>query len=39
MPQKKNPDLTELMRGKCGRLHGAAHVVAMQLKGPALGLQ
>jgi argininosuccinate lyase len=24
MPQKKNPDLTELIRGKCGRLEGAS---------------
>ncbi|MGA9063541.1 MAG: argininosuccinate lyase [Terracidiphilus sp.] len=33
MPQKKNPDLTELIRAKVGRLHGAAQAVAMQLKG------
>ncbi len=33
MPQKKNPDLTELIRAKVGRLHGAAQSVAMQLKG------
>jgi argininosuccinate lyase len=33
MPQKKNPDLTELMRAKVGRIHGAAHAVTMQLKG------
>jgi argininosuccinate lyase len=33
MPQKKNPDLTELVRGKAGRIHGAASAVAMQLKG------
>jgi argininosuccinate lyase len=33
MPQKKNPDLTELIRGKVGRIHGAAQAVAMQLKG------
>ena len=33
MPQKKNPDLTELIRAKVGRIHGAAHAVAMQLKG------
>jgi argininosuccinate lyase len=33
MPQKKNPDLTELVRAKVGRIHGAAQAVAMQLKG------
>ncbi len=33
MPQKKNPDLTELLRAKVGRIQGAAQAVAMQLKG------
>jgi argininosuccinate lyase len=33
MPQKKNPDLTELLRAKIGRIHGAAQAVTMQLKG------
>ncbi|MGD0157942.1 MAG: argininosuccinate lyase [Terracidiphilus sp.] len=33
MPQKKNPDLTELLRAKVGRINGAAQAVAMQLKG------
>jgi argininosuccinate lyase len=33
MPQKKNPDLTELIRGKAGRLHGAAATLAMLVKG------
>jgi len=33
MPQKKNPDLTELIRAKIGRIHGAAQAVTMQLKG------
>ena len=33
MPQKKNPDLTELIRAKVGRIHGAANAVAMLLKG------
>src|SRR5580698_1352772 len=33
MPQKKNPDLTELVRAKVGRINGAAQAVAMQLKG------
>jgi argininosuccinate lyase len=33
MPQKKNPDLTELIRGKCGRLAGAATTLTNILKG------
>ena len=33
MPQKKNPDLTELVRAKAGRIHGAAEAVTLQLKG------
>ena len=33
MPQKKNPDLTELMRGKVGRINGAAQAVTLLLKG------
>ena len=33
MPQKKNPDFTELLRAKVGRINGAAQTVAMQLKG------
>lgn len=33
MPQKKNPDLTELVRSKVGRIHGAAEAVTLQLKG------
>lgn len=33
MPQKMNPDLTELVRGRTGRIHGAATAVAMQIKG------
>jgi argininosuccinate lyase len=32
MPQKKNPDLAELIRAKVGRIHGAAQAVALQLK-------
>jgi len=32
MPQKKNPDLTELVRAKVGRIHGAAQAVTLQLK-------
>lgn len=33
MPQKKNPDLTELVRAKAGRINGAAQAVTLQLKG------
>ena len=33
MPQKKNPDLTELLRAKVGRLNGAAQTITLQLKG------
>lgn len=33
MPQKKNPDLTELVRGKVGRIHGAAEAVTLLMKG------
>jgi argininosuccinate lyase len=33
MPQKKNPDLTELIRGKSGRLLAASTAVAMITKG------
>ena len=33
MPQKKNPDFSELLRGKCGRLAGACATLASLLKG------
>lgn len=33
MPQKKNPDLTELARAKAGRIIAASHIVELQLKG------
>jgi argininosuccinate lyase len=33
MPQKKNPDALELMRGKCGRIIGAHTALAVTLKG------
>jgi argininosuccinate lyase len=33
MPQKKNPDALELMRGKCGRVIGAHTTLAVTLKG------
>jgi argininosuccinate lyase len=33
MPQKKNPDFTELIRAKVGLIHGAAEAVTLLLKG------
>jgi argininosuccinate lyase len=33
MPQKKNPDFTELVRARVGRVNGAAQSVTLQLKG------
>ncbi|SFN60461.1 argininosuccinate lyase [Izhakiella capsodis] len=33
MPQKKNPDALELIRGKCGRVQGAFTGMMMTLKG------
>ncbi len=33
MPQKKNPDALELMRGKCGRIVGAHTALMVTLKG------
>ena len=33
MPQKKQPDFTELLRAKVGRIHGAAQAVTLQVKG------
>lgn len=33
MPQKKNPDAWELIRGKCGRVTGALMAMLMTLKG------
>ncbi len=33
MPQKKNPDLTELLRGKSARLFGASASLSMLIKG------
>jgi len=33
MPQKKNPDFTELLRGKTARLVGAATTLSMLIKG------
>ena len=39
MPQKRNPDLFELMRAKCGRLIGNAERLAVILKGLPSGYQ
>ncbi|HEY4251998.1 MAG TPA: argininosuccinate lyase [Roseomonas sp.] len=36
MPQKRNPDAAELVRGKTGRLHGALHGMLTVMKGLAL---
>src|SRR5690606_19478191 len=33
MPQKKNPDALELLRGKCGRILGAHVALCVTLKG------
>ena len=33
MPQKKNPDMAELVRGKCGRVYGDLVAVLTMLKG------
>ena len=33
MPQKKNPDVAELIRGKCGRLYGNLLAVLTTMKG------
>ena len=38
MPQKKNPDLLELIRGKSGRVIGDLVAMLTVLKGPAAGL-
>jgi argininosuccinate lyase len=33
MPQKKNPDSLELIRGKCGRVYGALNSLFLTMKG------
>lgn len=33
MPQKKNPDIAELVRGKCGRVYGALFSLLTVMKG------
>ncbi|MCR4922686.1 MAG: argininosuccinate lyase [Lachnospiraceae bacterium] len=33
MPQKKNPDIAELIRGKCGRVYGALNSLLVTMKG------
>ncbi len=37
MPQKKNPDCLELMRGKCGRIYGNLTSLLTLIKGLPLG--
>ncbi len=37
MPQKKNPDIAELVRGRCGRVHGELLNLLINLKGLPLG--
>lgn len=37
MPQKRNPDAMELIRGKTARVHGALHSLMTMLKGLPLG--
>ena len=39
MPQKKNPDSLELIRGKCGRVFGRLHLAVHDHEGPAHDLQ
>ena len=36
MPQKKNPDLVELVRGRVGRIYGAAAALTLTIKGQPL---
>ena len=36
MPQKKNPDVTELIRGKTGRVYGDLNTLLVMLKGTPL---
>ena len=36
MPQKKNPDVAELIRGKTGRVNGHLHALLMLMKGQPL---
>ena len=38
MPQKKNPDIAELIRGRSGRAIGSLTALATVLKGPLFGL-
>ena len=39
MPQKKNPDALELIRGKAGKVFAEATALFDQREGPAAGLQ
>ncbi len=36
MPQKKNPDVPELVRGKCGRVYGDLNALLVLMKGQPL---
>jgi len=36
MPQKKNPDVPELVRGKCGRVFGSLNALLVLMKGQPL---
>ena len=38
MPQKKNPDAWELIRGKTGRIYGSLVRIADYVQGPAFEL-
>ena len=39
MPQKKNPDIAELVRGKTGRVYGASDVHPDNHEGHSAGIQ
>ena len=39
MPQKKNPDVAELIRGKTGRVYGDLMGLLTTMKGSAAGVQ
>ena len=38
MPQKKNPDMAELVRGKTGRVYGDLIAMLDGAQGPAAGI-
>lgn len=39
MPQKKNPDVCELVRGKTGRVYGDLFTLSYHVKGYSAGIQ